>query len=299
MPYKMVIGLLEDVAGRYDLPDLGLRLSQKQDAAVLGALGVAIQNARTVRESVGIWEKNLNFHSPACEFHVEPMRANQFFFSFDIAIEKMARAPQTFELSIGLTHRIAASLVDPSSASYEVWFRHLPVAPLAAYRRVFGVTPKFGMARNGLIVSGCSLDQPIVGRSDILSDLAAHYLDTHTPRALLTMQERTHAIAAKIMDTEWCTQEKVAQSLCMTARTLQRRLREENTAFDLIVDEIRRVRADAYLRQTDFPIARISELLHFKDPSAFTHASRRWFGASPKAVRLGPGGLPPPQAAEH
>ncbi len=285
IPYKAVISLLEHVADRHAVPDLGLRLAHKQDATVLGALGVAIQNARTLRESVDLWEKHLHFHSPACELHVERPRPNQLFFCFDIAIEKIGPASQTFELSLRLTQKIAQSLLPSIGVSYDVWFKHLPVGPLSSYENAFGVTPRFGMPRTGLMIGGCDLDQPIPTHNEVLRELAAYYLDTKQPAAARTTRQRTRATIARIMDSERCTQAKVAASMFMTVRTLQRRLRDEGTGFDQIVDEIRQERAENYLRQTETPIAKIADLLHFKEPSAFTHACHRWFGAAPKAVR--------------
>jgi AraC-like DNA-binding protein len=75
--------------------------------------------------------------------------------------------------------------------------------------------------------------------------------------------------------------EHVAKSLAMTPRTLQRRLREEDTAFQTVLDEVRRELASTYLDGQARSAGEVAFLLGFADPSAFRRAYKRWNGASP------------------
>jgi AraC-like DNA-binding protein len=73
----------------------------------------------------------------------------------------------------------------------------------------------------------------------------------------------------------------VAQNLSMSARTLRRKLREENSSFRQVVDELRRDVAIRYLRETDLPVKDIAESLGFSDAANFRQAFRRWTKAAP------------------
>jgi AraC-like DNA-binding protein len=77
----------------------------------------------------------------------------------------------------------------------------------------------------------------------------------------------------------------VARRLGTSARTLQRRLREEGTSFAAELDAVRRERAEAFLRAPDVSIAEVSWLLGFAEQSAFTRAFRRWTGVAPTEWR--------------
>ena len=77
----------------------------------------------------------------------------------------------------------------------------------------------------------------------------------------------------------------VARRLATSARTLQRRLGEEGTSFARLVDEVRRERAETFLRAGDVSIAEVSWLVGFSEQSAFTRAFRRWTGTSPTDFR--------------
>jgi AraC-like DNA-binding protein len=79
--------------------------------------------------------------------------------------------------------------------------------------------------------------------------------------------------------------EAVATNLNMSARTLRRKLREENTSFRQLVDGLRRDFALRYLRDTDLTVGDIAEALGFSDAANFRHAFRRWTNTAPHEFR--------------
>jgi AraC-like DNA-binding protein len=74
--------------------------------------------------------------------------------------------------------------------------------------------------------------------------------------------------------------EGVAQKLGVTARSLQRRLKDEGASFQSMREEVRRELAQRYLDE-DLAITEISFLLGFSEPSAFFRAFKRWTGITP------------------
>ena len=75
--------------------------------------------------------------------------------------------------------------------------------------------------------------------------------------------------------------EYVAQSLNMSARTLRRKLHDENSSFRQLVDELRRDMAIRYLRDTALTVEDIAETLGFSDAANFRQAFRKWTKATP------------------
>ena len=76
-----------------------------------------------------------------------------------------------------------------------------------------------------------------------------------------------------------------AAQLGMSERTLQRRLTDEGTSLQEILDECRRELAEKLLMETNLNLSEISERLGFSASSAFTRSAIRWFGVSPSAFR--------------
>lgn len=79
----------------------------------------------------------------------------------------------------------------------------------------------------------------------------------------------------------------VARRLGMSARTLQRRLGAEDTAFQEVLQDLRERLARGYLKKTALTSSEISFLLGYDDPNSFTRAFHYWTGTTPEAFRAG------------
>jgi AraC-like DNA-binding protein len=77
----------------------------------------------------------------------------------------------------------------------------------------------------------------------------------------------------------------VAAALAVSPRTLQRRLREQGSTYDAIVDDARRHESLHRLVHTNEPLGDIARAVGFAEQASFTRAVRRWTGSTPSAVR--------------
>jgi AraC-like DNA-binding protein len=88
---------------------------------------------------------------------------------------------------------------------------------------------------------------------------------------------------------------ETARLLNMAERTLLRRLREENTTFQEVLDRLREELAYDYLRRDDLKLEEIAYLLGFSSNSTFSRAFVRWTGKRPSDWREGRRHLEPGQ----
>ena len=79
--------------------------------------------------------------------------------------------------------------------------------------------------------------------------------------------------------------EQVASSLCMTSRTLSRKLAAEGTTFSELLAQVRHALALDYLRATRLSMEDIAAALGFSDANSFRQAFRRWSGKSATEYR--------------
>ena len=77
----------------------------------------------------------------------------------------------------------------------------------------------------------------------------------------------------------------VCAELGVSRSTLQRRLRNEMTTFQKILDKTRKDLALRYLTKSTLAIEEISHLLAYSDPNSFFRSFRRWTGSSPSDLR--------------
>lgn len=81
------------------------------------------------------------------------------------------------------------------------------------------------------------------------------------------------------------SEERVAVPLNISPRHLRRKLSQEGTSYEQLVDEVRKEAAIRMIGQGELSLTSIAYELGFLDPSSFTRAFRRWTDMSPTAFR--------------
>ncbi len=97
--------------------------------------------------------------------------------------------------------------------------------------------------------------------------------------------ERVHAVLLEALPAGESSMEQVARKLATSKRTLQRRLRQEETTFQEVLNDTRESLARHYLQRTRLSGAEISYLLGFEDPNSFFRAFHHWTGQTTEEVR--------------
>ena len=79
--------------------------------------------------------------------------------------------------------------------------------------------------------------------------------------------------------------EDIAHRLGVSERTFARRLALEGVTFSGLVESLRFDLAKHYLTEESLPVSQIAWLLGYREVGAFSHAFKRWTGASPRNAR--------------
>ncbi|WP_163996131.1 AraC family transcriptional regulator [Pyxidicoccus caerfyrddinensis] len=172
----------------------------------------------------------------------------------------------------------------------EVRFRHTEPRRRAEHQRLLGVSPRFGQPETLLAFPPDFLDMPIVTREPgVGSYLEAYARDvlSRLPSTEDDLPARVrHAIAQRLGNGASPPDvEDVATQLALGARTLQRRLREQDTTYAALVGEVQRAYAERYLADDGMTVAEVAFLTGFADVASFHRAFRRWTGTTPAAFR--------------
>ena len=81
------------------------------------------------------------------------------------------------------------------------------------------------------------------------------------------------------------SEEDIAKRICVSSRTLQRKLSSEGTSFRTLLLEVRHELAVKYISDKSVPLAEISYMLGFSDTSSFSRAFKKWTGEPPNTFR--------------
>jgi len=100
-----------------------------------------------------------------------------------------------------------------------------------------------------------------------------------------TFRDRVRACLMEILASGHYSMADVATRLAVSPRTLQRRLRQEDTSFQKELDSLREELARNYLAKSDYSSGQIAFLLGYEDPNSFFRAFRSWTGETPEVVR--------------
>lgn len=79
--------------------------------------------------------------------------------------------------------------------------------------------------------------------------------------------------------------EQIAENLHISARTLIRRLKKENTSYKKLLENTRREQASRLLKNTHLTVADIAYMLGYQEPANFGRAFKAWFGRAPTLWR--------------
>lgn len=156
------------------------------------------------------------------------------------------------------------------------------------YARVLGeeMEFEFDAPANRIVFERRMLDLPMARHTtrlyQTLLEQAARRL------AARPAPETTKATVLRLIDEHMGTRlldlSTIALMMGMTPRTLQRRLKEEDSTFQLIHDSRRQQLAQDMLRQ-DLDIETIAATLGYSEPANFYRAFKAWTGLSPSEYR--------------
>ncbi|MCB9451612.1 MAG: AraC family transcriptional regulator ligand-binding domain-containing protein [Anaerolineaceae bacterium] len=100
-----------------------------------------------------------------------------------------------------------------------------------------------------------------------------------------SFKERVRACLLERLASGHYSMGDAASKLAMSRRTLHRRLKEEDTTFQKVLDELREELARHYLSVSDYSSTEIAFLLGYEETNSFYRAFRAWTGETPEAVR--------------
>lgn len=106
-----------------------------------------------------------------------------------------------------------------------------------------------------------------------------------TDFSAFSYKQRCEIVIDTMMGVSPPTRDHVADSMNISVSTLQRRLSDEGTSFQEILDVTRRRLAKMYLTEKNLSTTDVGYLLGYQSHSQFYRAFKTWFAVTPKAYQ--------------
>jgi len=274
-------------AAELDDPTFGLQLGANFDLEALGLLSYAVLNATTVE--IGLKNLTRYLASVAQGVHLElEKRKGLARLRFDLGDADSPQWRHLHEAAILALCRIIRRLVgDECWRPSCIGLAHDRTDLTHSHETRFGIVPTFGSRTNEICFDSSALKQEVFGTDRSLLPIVEQRL-----QRVLQLERRDESwlaelyiqIAKRLCDGH-PSLPRMAPSVGLSARTLQRRLAARDLVFRTVVEQVRRRVASQYLEQSDTCLTEIAFLLGYSELSAFAHAFKRWTGSSPGAYR--------------
>jgi AraC-like DNA-binding protein len=266
-------------------PAFGLRMGASTSVREWGLVGYAVAYSATLGSALHRFAHYSRVMSDALVVRIDTER--------DAAWLRLDVQPALRAFRPAVDARLAALLsacremVGAPVTPLLVQLSYRQPADVKEYERFFGAPLEFGSLTSSFLLRSEDLarqlalaDKTLVGYLATLADQKLASIGTER-----SVRERVRRALWSELSERTPPLEAVARSLGVSARTLQRQLRQEGVTFASILAELRREMAPSLLRDGQNSVSEVAFLLGYEDPSAFRRAFQRWFGRSPRSFR--------------
>ena len=266
-------------------PAIGLNLAKVMRPGAMHVVGYALMSSSTLRDSFQRLVRYQRIIAEGADLQFGSTNRGALL-TLAIHGDQLPPARQSADGSLASTLAFCRWLTGKPLVPIEVYFQGPPLADIEPYQAVFQAPLRFNAEYHGMLMRHVDMDIALPTANAELAQLHDRFAGDYLARfsdSRVTHQARQ--VICRLLPQGEPRRETVAQSLHLSERSLQRRLDEEGTSFQQLLDDTRRTLAEQYLARADLALLEVAYLLGFADPSNFFRAFKRWFAITPGEYR--------------
>lgn len=266
-------------------PGLGIMLASEMKLPLHGALGTAVMSSETLGEALDLMTRYLMLRAP----HLQVTQMHE---------GKLAVFRVSCGVDLGPLHgfimdamlfgcaAMGTQLTGAPVPGSEIRRRGSEPTYFQRFRQRIQLPVRFNTNDDALAIPLTALDAPLRFSDEQLAASSRAQCEEALRR--LTADAGFACRVRRVIETSHPFPPKlarVAATLFVSERTLKRRLQEEKSSFQHLVDQVRLERAGDLLQNTSMNLSQIADALGYADAANFTRAFKRWTGISPSHYR--------------
>ena len=283
IPYKTVYQLWLKASELIDDRCFGLKAAEVIHPSDLNALGYAWLSSSTLRTA---FERLQRFQMMLSEFANISLSesGDQFEISLRFKDKNMVTMAQ-INSGLAVIMQMCRINYGHSLKPSLVFLTHEQPDCADKYSDYFGSSVSFSQSVNKLCFPVEIMDEVLINSSSSMALMADNtiidYLESMQEENIISKVKQA---IIKQLPLE-VSIEFISSSLNMTPRTLHRHLKELNTSFKVILDDVRFDLSKQYITSQRYNLTEIAFQLGFSDSSSFSRAFKHWSGKSPTNYR--------------
>ena len=265
-------------------PGLGLRIAEGIGARHFGVLGYAALACENLAQAL---ERMERYHASVYDANPAHVRLGEHGVTIEWGVERGRPGALVDETAIASLVQLARDMTGRYWPVREVCFVNPPPRDMQPYRDFFGGEVSFNAPLTRLVFDLNYMALPLRKSDPALVSL----LDQQAEQLLQQVSQVPAAVDAwrrtlvPLIREGKTSLAALAVAHNSSPRTLQRRLSEQGTSFQQLLDDTRRHLAEGHLKECRLDLAEIALLLGYSEQSAFTRAFRAWTGMPPAQWR--------------
>lgn len=271
----------------YDASDLGIAMARRLTPSRANLIGSLFMETRNLKESVTMMSRYLSIAADNVMFHYHEEGA-QAVFTFTLSPRALLPYSVTefYMFTCCFWAMQYAGLENLPVIEADFDFKQPP--HVDRYRQISpDARIRFGQKQNAIRLDRSMFYVENANYSSYLQDLILQHTDK-----LMQSYRDDHSMSQVVLT---CIQqrlpestpsiEEIADELCLSPRTLSRRLNEEGEQFRHLLDMAKKETAGSMIDDRGLRIEEIAYLLGYNEYSSFSRAFKKWYGVSPMEFR--------------
>ncbi len=272
------------VMDKIDDPCFGLKMVNYWHPSQVGALGYAWLASSTLRTALKRAARYIHVVSEDLSLELEDSpRGLRVTVAID---ETMLSLPVQFDLVLSILLHMCRYNFGEELVPTQVTLMHSQPDCTELFEDYFRSEVSFDADVNSITFARADVDTPLssANRQLVLmhDDILMKYLIEIKKGDL---REQIKSIIIDRLPDGKVTDKVVAKEINMSERSMQRKLKEMNTSFRVILNDVRKMVATQYIKNSANSMTDIAFLIGFSEQSAFSRAFKKWTGQSPRKYR--------------
>lgn len=268
--------------------DIGLQVARFVCPTTFHALGFSLWASTSLMDALKRMVRFDVLLNDGCTLHIDEQADSRQAFTMNVKElnQQLLVTPEGVDYFLGAVVKMFRDMSTENFSPYDVFLRRAEPENAGKWRDYFQCDVHFGADQNQLIFENADLNRVLPTGNAALAEQNDKLVEGYLSR--MEMQDICGQVRTALIDLMplgITTMDGVADALGMYPRTLQYKLRQQDTTLQKLRDQIREELARQYLQHSRKSFTQIAYSLGFSDPAHFNRAFKRWSGETPTAYR--------------